>query len=105
MLLPPQSEKLLGQAQAEVEDNTVEDRNPNDTYLAMQATGPGRLQAVRLPVRDPGPDQVRIRVEACGVCHSDAATIEGQFPIEWPRVPGHEVVGRIEAVGADVRRW
>ena len=83
----------------------MEDRNPNDTYLAMQAIAPGRLQAARLPVREPGPDQVRIRVEACGVCHSDAATIEGQFPIEWPRVPGHEVVGRIEAVGADVRRW
>jgi propanol-preferring alcohol dehydrogenase len=54
---------------------------------------------------DPGPNQVRIRVEACGVCHSDAGTVEGLFPIEWPRVPGHEVVGRIDALGSGVEGW
>jgi len=75
------------------------------TYRAVQAVSPGSLRQVRLPLRDPGPDQVRIRVEACGVCHSDAATIEGQFPVDWPRVPGHEVVGRIDALGSGVRRW
>ena len=77
----------------------------DNTYRAVQAVSPGRLQVVRLPLRDPGPDQVRIRVEACGVCHSDAATIEGQFPVAWPRVPGHEIVGRIDALGSGVRRW
>src|SRR5262249_20341940 len=54
---------------------------------------------------DPGPGQVRIRVEACGVCHSDAGTVEASFPINWPRVPGHEVVGRIDALGFGVQGW
>jgi alcohol dehydrogenase, propanol-preferring len=54
---------------------------------------------------DPNPGHVRIRVEACGVCHSDAGTVEGTFPIEWPRVPGHEAVGRIDAVGTGVDSW
>jgi D-arabinose 1-dehydrogenase-like Zn-dependent alcohol dehydrogenase len=49
---------------------------------------------------------VRIRVQACGVCHSDAATIEGHMPgLTYPRVPGHEVIGIIEALGADVDGW
>jgi propanol-preferring alcohol dehydrogenase len=60
---------------------------------------------VRKPLLDPGPDQVRIRVEACGVCHSDSATVEGLFPIDWPRVPGHEVAGRIDALGSNVKGW
>lgn len=77
----------------------------DNTYRAIQAVSPGHLQVVRMALRDPGPGQVRIRVEACGVCHSDAATIEGQFPVDWPRVPGHEVVGRIDALGSGVRRW
>jgi propanol-preferring alcohol dehydrogenase len=75
------------------------------TYQAVQAVAPGRLELVRKPIRDPGPGEVRIRVEACGVCHSDAGTVEGQFPIDWPRVPGHEAVGRIDALGADVQGW
>jgi len=54
----------------------------------------------------PGAGQVRIRVEACGVCHSDAATVEAQFPnLSYPRVPGHEVIGRIEEVGPGVTTW
>jgi D-arabinose 1-dehydrogenase-like Zn-dependent alcohol dehydrogenase len=61
---------------------------------------------VELRVSDPGPGQVRLRVESCGVCHSDTATVEGQFPgLTLPRVPGHEVVGRIEAVGPGVSKW
>jgi len=75
------------------------------TYRAVQATGPGMLELTRKPLVEPGPGQVRIRVEACGVCHSDAATVEGQFPIAWPRVPGHEAVGRIDAVGMNVAGW
>ncbi len=55
---------------------------------------------------EPEPGQVRVAVEACGVCHSDAFTKEGGFPgLEFPRVPGHEVAGRIDAVGDDVARW
>src|SRR6266403_5852975 len=76
------------------------------TYKAMQVSKPGQLKMVELPVSEPGPGQVRLRVESCGVCHSDAATVEGQFPgLTLPRVPGHEVVGRIEAVGPGVSKW
>jgi propanol-preferring alcohol dehydrogenase len=53
----------------------------------------------------PGPGKVRIRVEACGVCHSDSGTVEGLFPIDWPRVPGHELVGRIDLLGSGVQGW
>ena len=69
-------------------------------YRAVQVTEPGKLNLVELPIREPGPGQARVRVEACGVCHSDVATVEGPFPgLTFPRVPGHEVVGRIDAVG------
>ncbi len=77
----------------------------NATYRAIELSGPGMFSEVRKPLLDPGPNQVRIRVEACGVCHSDAATVEGLFPIVWPRVPGHEVVGRIDALGSGVQGW
>ena len=77
----------------------------NSTYRAVHAVSPGRLELTVKPLRSPGPGQVRIRVEACGVCHSDSATVEGAFPIEWPRVPGHEVVGRIDELGAAVQGW
>src|ERR1700674_1904385 len=75
------------------------------TYKAVQAISPGRLELVEKPLKPPGPGQVRIRVEACGVCHSDSATVEGILPIKWPRVPGHEAVGRIDAIGEDVQGW
>jgi D-arabinose 1-dehydrogenase-like Zn-dependent alcohol dehydrogenase len=75
-------------------------------YKAIQVTNPGKLDLVELPIREPGPGQVRLRVEACGVCHSDVATVEGQYPgLILPRVPGHEVVGRIDAVGSGVSNW
>jgi len=76
------------------------------TYRAIEATRPGTLNLVQRPLPEPGPGQVRLRVEACGVCHSDAATVEGGFPgISYPRVPGHEVVGRIDALGSGVQGW
>ena len=77
----------------------------SSTYQAVQAVAPGRLELVRKPIRDPGPGEVRIRIEACGVCHLDAGTVEGIFPIDWPRVPGHEAVGRIDALGANIQGW
>lgn len=76
-----------------------------DRYRAVQAVAPGRLELVELPVTTPGPGCVRIRVEACGVCHSDAGTVEGQFPVAWPRVPGHEVIGKIDELGPGVHGW
>src|ERR1700740_1039742 len=75
------------------------------TYTAVEVSAPGELRVVERRVAEPGPGQVRIRVEACGVCHSDSATVEGLFPIDWPRVPGHEAVGRIDALGPGVQGW
>src|SRR5256885_14276470 len=75
------------------------------TYRAVQAVSPGKLELTEKPLLDPPRGHVRIRIEACGVCHSDAGTVEGVFPIEWPRVPGHEAVGRIDAVGAGGEGW
>jgi alcohol dehydrogenase, propanol-preferring len=61
---------------------------------------------VERKIPEPGAGQVRIRVEACGICHTDAATITGTYPgLRLPRVPGHEVVGRVEALGSGVSRW
>jgi D-arabinose 1-dehydrogenase-like Zn-dependent alcohol dehydrogenase len=65
----------------------------------------GPLQLVERDIPEPAPGQVRIAVEACGICHSDAITKEGWFPIQYPRTPGHEVVGRIDAVGSGVSEW
>jgi D-arabinose 1-dehydrogenase-like Zn-dependent alcohol dehydrogenase len=66
----------------------------------------GNFEIVERPVPEPGRGQVRVKVEACGVCHSDTLVKEGQFPgLQYPRVPGHEIAGRIDAVGADVRQW
>src|SRR5246127_772031 len=76
------------------------------TYKAVEVSAPGVLRAVERPITEPGPGQVRIRVEACGVCHTDAATVMGTYPgLTLPRVPGHEVVGRIEALGSGVAKW
>ncbi len=78
----------------------------SSTYKAVEVSAPGLLRVVERPVREPGADQVRIRVEACGVCHTDATTITGTYPgLQLPRVPGHEVVGRIEALGSGVSKW
>jgi len=61
---------------------------------------------VERSIPQPGRGQVRIKVEACGICHSDALVKEGLWPgIQYPRVPGHEIAGRIDAVGADVTQW
>ena len=75
------------------------------TYRAMHAVSPGRLELTEKKFQPPGPGKVRIRVEACGVCHSDSGTVGALFPIEWPRVPGHELVGRIVALGPGVQGW
>jgi len=76
------------------------------TYKAVEATAPGTLRIVERPIREPGIGQVRIRVEACGICHTDTLTIEGQWPgLSFPRVPGHEAVGRIDALGPTVTGW
>jgi D-arabinose 1-dehydrogenase-like Zn-dependent alcohol dehydrogenase len=66
----------------------------------------GNLETVDRPTPEPGRGQVRIKVEACGICHSDLLVKEGYWPgIQYPRVPGHEIAGRIDAVGPDVTQW
>ena len=56
--------------------------------------------------RSPQSGQVRIKIQACGICHSDAVTKDGMFPwIQYPRIPGHEVVGTIDELGAGVSEW
>ena len=66
--------------------------------------GPLRLTEREIP--EPGAGSVRIKVEACGICHSDSYTREGTFPgIQYPRVPGHEVAGVVDAVGTGVAGW
>src|SRR5437016_4358170 len=74
---------------------------------AVQVPKPGAdFEVVEREIPEAGSGQVRIRVEACGVCHSDVATKEGVLPgISYPRVPGHEVVGVIDEVGAGVQDW
>ncbi len=63
------------------------------------------FELVDRDIPTPGHGEVRIKVEACGVCHSDAATKFGAYPIDYPRVPGHEIAGRIDALGANVSPW
>ncbi len=74
---------------------------------AVQVPKPGAdFEVVEREIPEPGAGQVRIRVQACGVCHSDVLTKEGLFPgISYPRVPGHEVAGVIDEVGAEVKEW
>ncbi len=77
---------------------------PSVSGRAVQVTAPGGdFKVVQQEFAEPGPGQVRIRVQACGVCHSDSITKYAAFPgISYPRVPGHEVAGIVDAVGPDV---
>lgn len=66
----------------------------------------GEFELVERAIPEPGPNQVRVKVKACGICHSDVFTKEGAFPgIEFPRVPGHEVAGVVDALGPEVKHW
>ena len=74
---------------------------------AVQISRPGaRFEVVKREVPEPGPNQVRIKVDACGVCHSDVFVKEGHWPgLQYPRVTGHEVAGVIDEVGSGVTTW
>lgn len=74
---------------------------------AIQVRAPnGPLELVEREIPQPGPGQVRVKIQACGICHSDSFTKEGIFPgIQYPRVPGHEIAGIIDAVGQGVNEW
>jgi len=74
---------------------------------SVQVSKPkGPFEIVERDVPEPRAVQVRIKVQACGICHSDSLMKEGLFPgIQYPRVPGHEIAGVTDAVGKDVTEW
>ena len=66
----------------------------------------GPFELVERDIPEPGAGQIRVKIEACGVCHSDSMTKDGLYPgITYPRVPGHEVIGVIDAIGPEVHGW
>ncbi|WP_238453394.1 alcohol dehydrogenase catalytic domain-containing protein [Micromonospora sp. ATA51] len=76
------------------------------TYRAFEVTGAGQFALVERELTDPTPGQVRLRVQACGVCHTDTLAVNGLLrDPSTPIVPGHEIVGVIDAVGAGVTAW
>jgi D-arabinose 1-dehydrogenase-like Zn-dependent alcohol dehydrogenase len=74
---------------------------------AAQISKPGGdWELIERDIADPSAGEVRVKVEACGICHSDSLVKEGLWPgLQYPRVPGHEIAGRIDAVGANVTAW
>jgi D-arabinose 1-dehydrogenase-like Zn-dependent alcohol dehydrogenase len=78
----------------------------NKMRVAQVPSGGGPFELVERPIPEPPANWVRVKVQACGVCHSDVLTKEGHFPgIQYPRVPGHEVIGVVDALGAGVSQW
>jgi D-arabinose 1-dehydrogenase-like Zn-dependent alcohol dehydrogenase len=74
--------------------------------VVQVATAGGPFELVQRDIPEPGAGRVRIKVQACGICHSDSFTKLGAFPgIQFPRAPGHEVVGVIDAIGSGVPDW
>jgi len=79
---------------------------PNDTMrAAVVPSADGGLELRERPVPDPGPGEVRVRVEACGVCRGDDLVVDGTQSVDYPRVPGHELVGTVDAAGRAVTEW
>jgi D-arabinose 1-dehydrogenase-like Zn-dependent alcohol dehydrogenase len=78
-----------------------------NTMRVVQVPRPkGPFEIVERPIPEPGPGHIRLKVQACGICHSDVMTKDGLVPgIEYPRVPGHEAAGIIDAIGAGVEGW
>jgi D-arabinose 1-dehydrogenase-like Zn-dependent alcohol dehydrogenase len=79
----------------------------NNKMKAAQISKPGGdFELVEREMPEPRPGQVRVKVEACGICHSDVLVKEGLWPgLQYPRVPGHEIAGRIDALGDEVTNW
>ena len=74
--------------------------------VAQVSKAGGPFEIVERDIPAPGPGQVRIKVEACGICHSDALVKNAAYPgLQLPRVPGHEICGKIDAVGSGVAQW
>src|SRR5258708_38931724 len=76
------------------------------TMKAVQVSrAGGPWEVVEREIPEPGTGQVRVKVEACGICHSDVIVKEGVWPVSYPRVPGHEIAGRIDAIGSGETLW
>src|SRR5580700_6313477 len=74
--------------------------------VAQIAKPGGDFEIVEREIPKPDRGQVRVKIQACGVCHSDVLTKEGLLPgIQYPRVPGHEIVGTLDELGAGVSEW
>ena len=85
--------------------SAVPKTKPQMTVAQISKPGAG-FEIVERDIPEPGAGHVRIKVQACGVCHSDVLTVEGAWPgLQYPRVPGHEVAGVIDEVGAGVSAW
>lgn len=66
----------------------------------------GDWELVERELPQPGPKEVRVKIEACGICHSDVLVKDGAWPgLKYPRIPGHEIAGRVDEVGSDVSQW
>src|SRR5438309_11648377 len=75
-------------------------------HVAQVSLPKGKFEIVERPIPEPSPGTVRIKIAACGICHSDVLVKEGLWPgLQYPRVPGHEVAGTIDAVGGIVTEW
>ena len=74
---------------------------------AIQVSSPGgEFELVQKEIPKPGDHEVLIKVEACGICHGDSISKEGRMPgIKYPIIPGHEVVGIVDEIGSQVKRW
>src|SRR5213076_3626488 len=73
---------------------------------AQISTAGGNFELVDRDIPEPAPREVRVKVEACGVCHSDVLVKEGLWPgLQYPRVPGHEIIGLVDAPGEGVSQW
>src|SRR5215471_484851 len=78
----------------------------NKMKAAQISKAGGDWELVERDIPEPGVGQVRVKVEACGICHSDSLVKEGLWPgLQFPRVPGHEVIGIVDAIGAGVKQW
>jgi D-arabinose 1-dehydrogenase-like Zn-dependent alcohol dehydrogenase len=78
---------------------------PKKMRAVQVAKAGGALEFVERDIPEPGSGAVRVKVQACGICHSDAIVKNGVMPIQYPRIPGHEVVGVIDALGDGVDGW
>ena len=80
--------------------------SPSSMRIVRVTRARGPLELGEQPVLEPGPGAVRIKVEACGICHSDVMTKDGLWPgLQFPRAPGHEVAGVVDTIGAGVAGW